>query len=70
MNCPFCGENNIGLIPPPEGSTNFILPSVNLNTNPPSVNPSGMAVNISGCASCGSIFFYNETLINQQLVRK
>lgn len=68
MKCPFCGKNSIGKIPPIEGHTGYFLSSVNANTNPPSINPaSGIPVNISGCASCGSIFLHSEKLINQPL---
>lgn len=71
MKCPFCGKNTIGKIPPIEGSTGFFLGSVNANTNPPSVNPAaGIDVNLSGCASCGTIFVHNQKLINRQLVRE
>jgi hypothetical protein len=66
--CPSCGKPAVGKINPLPGTTGYFLVSVNENANPPTVEPSGgLVVQVSGCASCGALFFSSDKLKNKIL---
>jgi len=61
--CPMCKTEELAKVNAPEGTTSYVITTVNTNSNPPSFNPtSGLPVNLLGCKKCGIMLLHTGTL--------